>query len=1321
MTFFPKLHYLVALFLVTIWLFVSTEAAAHYIDVEPTWSDCSNDTSLHRSTTRTLLDNITSDIVLQLKPGCHFVDSFVPIRDMTNVTIKGVGDSPSDVVISCGRHSVGLLFLGVSGLRVQNLTVSNCNLTGEYLNETLDIIENNYNTEFQSIFYYDINRLHIAMFIVQSSDVTISNVNVQDNAGYGLVAVNVLSSFVIESCDFNYNYDVLRADCFSSSLYGLGGGALVLYQDNNETKNSTDVSITNTKFMYNANCQLDNQAYTFSSNARLYDRIDPFTVGGGGGLSMYLANQLYPVKVNIIDCYFKNNTALSGGGMLLGIFVDTSNITVTIADSVFYKNGLILSFDLQQRTVGEGLFIIKDIPFPNTDKAIFSPGELSIMVKNCHIQENLATAIAGVAVFSGYLISGFYFKPSQIHFDNCTFIGNQAYATSALYLQEAKQNGFQPGILFYLTDTTFIENVVLTTHFMLSSKSIGTLNTVVGSGVSIIMNGVNTFKSNVLGTPITLENSLLEVEGDLNFTENTGNAGGGLALITSLIIVKRNSYILFRHNVAYLQAGAIYSSPTDPLFEYDCYLFFEELSVSCNENSFGTSLCPDPRTLNISIKFDNNTAPISNVAFGSTLNDCPWRQVLLNNSDNITDSYRLLEEAGIFHFKPPLNEDSLSTPPVRLTTNVTDTDPVMLGQQVDVTVISYDGFDQPVPDPISSVVYDNTVEGEQDSRLGNGSYWFVSRNRFNDVPVSIRSRHPVIQTDQLDIGIYSIVSTAGNRFNISVTNCFDGFEFIEGTLPDGTTPYKTCECNEVFDPLNIRCFKENATIIVPNEYWLGKVNSDSWAYRRCLFDYCKPGDKLVVKGRFKDQCNTGYHRTGVLCGECEPGYSQQFGSNKCTDGCSTMVTVVIVVYYAIIGLSIIYTIGRIGFTVSYGYINSLFFFANIVYQFQSTILPSDNFLFNFVLFYPIDILNGGIGYKSCIYRGMTALQRSYVRFVIPIYLYTLLGLFVIAVRRCSSKIGRFWTGNPAQVLATIILMTYVSLLQSSIDGLSFTYISIEDHDTGILRWSADPNVKYFGAEHAPLAVLCLAVLLLYLIPSTIMLLFPSLAFRTPIGKKLIPIYDAFWAPFKDRLRFWIGLRLILRVIPLVLSGYVPRPYNLFFLELFVVCYTFTHIIVRPFIREVQNILDIYLNFCLLLLISGSSFTAQFKELDLNGESKGYITFYSVLMVFLVYFAVYFVAAHHLYMRIKCLQEGFACLKYFFRRVGISVKDHIPGHHQSHHNENTTRNELYDEIDGNIQMDPDDEGLLKELYKKRTNTNVELREPLLDDEYIKSPL
>ena len=78
--------------------------------------------------------------------------------------------------------------------------------------------------------------------------------------------------------------------------------------------------------------------------------------------------------------------------------------------------------------------------------------------------------------------------------------------------------------------------------------------------------------------------------------------------------------------------------------------------------------------------------------------------------------------------------------------------------------------------------------------------------------------------------------------------------------------------------------------------------------------------------------------------------------------------------------------------------------------------------------------------------------------------------------------------NAVQVLATLFLISYAKLLQTTITIISFT--TLEYPDGSVRRvWLYDANVDYFKGKHIPLFMAAVLVLIFLTVPYTALLFF----------------------------------------------------------------------------------------------------------------------------------------------------------------------------------------------------------------------------------------
>ena len=164
----------------------------------------------------------------------------------------------------------------------------------------------------------------------------------------------------------------------------------------------------------------------------------------------------------------------------------------------------------------------------------------------------------------------------------------------------------------------------------------------------------------------------------------------------------------------------------------------------------------------------------------------------------------------------------------------------------------------------------------------------------------------------------------------------------------------------------------------------------------------------------------------------------------------------------------------------------------------------------------------------------------------------------------------------------------------------------------------------------------------FLLPYALLLTFSQCLVRFKLINKIGPFLDAYGGPFKDKWRFWFGLRLWVIVIMLSINGALQGSnVDRMLLVHFVVILLFTllqaHVL--PFQSRAVGILDVsfMINYLLIVL-----FYLQFANSDIMTFHVLYIllTSFAVLLFFLI------VLCHLIYYCI-CLKDPncFAMLKH----------------------------------------------------------------------------
>jgi len=316
-------------------------------------------------------------------------------------------------------------------------------------------------------------------------------------------------------------------------------------------------------------------------------------------------------------------------------------------------------------------------------------------------------------------------------------------------------------------------------------------------------------------------------------------------------------------------------------------------------------------------------------------------------------------------------------------------------------------------------------------------------------------------------------STAGKVLNISLyfPPCPTGFSF---NYSDGT-----CGCEPWLQKYTTTCNITERTLTREGEFWVGYDNFYDRVilHPHCPFDYCKPAkDHITFRFNNTDlQCEN--NRSGILCGECKSGLSLALGSSKCLQ--CTNLHLLLLLPFALAGIALVLLLLICKLTVAVGTINGLIFYANIVTVNHAIFFPPNqtNFLTVFISWVNLDL-----GIEVCFFDGMDEYSKTWLQFIFPLYIWSLVVLIIIA-SEYSSRISRLLGSNPVAVLVTLFLLSYGKLLHTVITAMFFTTLNYSN-EVKVAVWLCDGNIRYLHGKHIALFLVTLLTLLIFLLPYT---------------------------------------------------------------------------------------------------------------------------------------------------------------------------------------------------------------------------------------------
>ena len=305
--------------------------------------------------------------------------------------------------------------------------------------------------------------------------------------------------------------------------------------------------------------------------------------------------------------------------------------------------------------------------------------------------------------------------------------------------------------------------------------------------------------------------------------------------------------------------------------------------------------------------------------------------------------------------------------------------------------------------------------------------------------------------------------------------------------------------------------------------------------------YCKTEEiDLTIPVDYNELCIS--NRTGIMCGVCVSNYSLLLGGYECAD-CSGSTYKGVLLFLAFVAIGIVLVILLLGLdlTVSTGMVNGLIFYSNIVYLNSDTMLPIPRGENSTHLQTTVRILstfqawmNLDFGIRTCFFDGYNTYISTWMQFVFPLYNWLLI-LIIILTSRYSRRITKLITSNIVSVLATLLLLSYAKLIKTSIEVLSLVQLQLLNGNV-TKRWKSDANIRYLGQLHVPLFLTSLAMVLVYMIPFTLLILLgPLLQAKSHYRvlhwiNRLKPFHDAFYGPYTSKYRYWPGILLLARLL-----------------------------------------------------------------------------------------------------------------------------------------------------------------------------------------------
>ena len=1087
-------------------LFSSDTAAEREIHVSPSGNDSSSCTKDNPCRTPdkalSLASNLSSSQILLAKGNYSLKTG----HNLTRISSFGLfGSSRDDVRITCDAN-VSISFALSENITFERVQFLKCggwhssSVRGKKFYPELD------DAKFKTALDFRYCRnLVISDVIISSSPGC--GANLYDVGG----VVNFTNSLFVDNHPSITNETGEFISENSSYVYSGGGVAIFLNRygyDINVTPSQHDSYQHNNSYVI-TNCQ-------FHRNKALWaNKIDenelntaerPFS--RGGGLAIYFQGNASGCTVAIHSCIFTGNEASWGGGVQVEMNDKTENNSFEMRDTEFEKNRAVL--------VGGGARL-GNLPFKGLQLRLNR-----FEITNCTFTRNKAKWGGGAALYGTTIPRKctVHTEPvvTQFFFIGCRWlrnIGNIGAAMGA-FLHNENDDLIGPEIPYRIgfhNHTLFHSNEVILTEGNLTIGQ-GSLYSV---EVPLVFRKNAQFENNSLSA-LVLDGATLELHERLDFINNSGIRGGGIAMYgRSRIIFYENSTLNFEGNTCDDKGGALYiQAPGSPLISFNatgtsihaCFFAYVNSSIDFVDD------------WNTSVIFNGNRASLGQSVYATTLENCR-RAGESRQNNSVLRRWKFVKFINSWHQN---NSLEIATDPVKISYLKKDWS-VAPGEIFDATVKLLDEVMNSVPGVINVTISSSSVHVDN----SRSSLFVTSGGKIKQI--SLTGQEGVMFSVELShVGSNLLKRTIRN---LTLTKCYPGFK------PDKND--ETCTCmksTEVPGRGVSYCDTDRKTVFIKAGYWAGNVKHESNEFVTyfCPIGYCNKANSeyQYVNGQV---CAKGRKQDSILCGECEDNYSITFGSEQCSDSCTNLH----LFYGILIGLVltvIVVVIMLVNLDFFTGYLNAWLY----SYQVMKLLTPDgfefDPFIEFFIALTNIRVHLGENNTGFCLAKHLDDVDKLMIMYAVPTFVIAVVVLLAKLVRMypewCFSQKVRY----PVRAICTIFVLCYTDVTRISLKILDPAKIGSKTTVVFV-----NGGLDFFHGKHLWYSIFAIICITFFVIPFPLILLFRPFLTRglRPVLNlnRWNPFFDAFQGCLKDEYRWCAAFYFLCRLGILVIHTYVP--------------------------------------------------------------------------------------------------------------------------------------------------------------------------------------
>ena len=1072
---------------------------------------------------------------------------------MRNFSIQGY---EGEVEIRCDVGA-GLAFLNSNGITLRHIRFVGCGAVRASTSRDLSVPG-------QTSFL----KFRVALYFLFCASVVMQDVVVTESTGTGLVLYSTVGRNMITDSIFSNN------EATQEELNRGGGGGVTIEfifcipgnvscfdKDTSSSpgffSNSASYIIHNCSFSQNKATTTNYNATAFTSSFHSYH----VALGRGGGLSTFFKGTANSNTILLTNCSFEKNEAVWGGGLLVEFDDSSSNNSVEVMYTVFEENSC-QYHPFSYNGTGGGGARIAFVGFSNEVKGN------NITMVGTSFNNNQAYFGGGVSVQSISDDNNISLSTNDniMEFIDCSWTGNVARLGSALDMASYQERAIVRPVL---TSCIFESNSVRYSKYSGIAAGIGTIYV---DSIPLVIK--DTFNSrNNQGSGIVSLNAELEFTENCvaNFTNNTGQNGGALALFSAAFLrVSNSTSMIFTKNHAYLYGGAIFweSQGNHGLISSStCFIRYEARTLS-------------PYKWPVKFLFDGNSAGLfGNAIYATTLITCLWGGVPFGVLRDPSEAYDQVfcwnngADELIWDYADDYCNTSIATAPGYFTGTSTGKpymSSIFPGQPLKLPVNLVDDRRQSIP--TKGLVY-TWMENERQHGYVSRELSVTRDQPEGSVTLTVNTIQPRVLTAEVIVNFTECPT--GFIFNYNTSTCIAGGYLFLSTRADFTAS-------------------------IQQGYWIG-YNRNRTALIVSLCFHCgdNPRDSSSITlpknpAELNDFFCGPLNRTGMTCSQCRNGTGPAINSKfypcvECPPNVESYSWIFLILSKFVPYTIFLIVVIAFNVSVTSGPANAFIFFAQIisttfavdangVIPFQ-TITPAANGLREaYTAIYDIWNLNffdAVRGWQFCLSPKLTTLHLATIDYITAFYpLFGLLMVFIVAVlydrqnrvivwlikplHRLLARFRRRWSFRRSitDAFATVIVLSFSKiavstqniLSQNTVYGANGTEVTRLAYLFGEYDITSQEYLPHFIVALIVFIFTCVAIpgiLLLYSIkPFYSCINKLKLTFLLP-GEKFQHFLNAFHYCYKDGangthdLRFFAALYFILRVVLIWTYGLTP--------------------------------------------------------------------------------------------------------------------------------------------------------------------------------------